>query len=60
MIRRRHSAEDGLADFGLIILLAVFFSITFILRVNLSGRSPRLCTDISRGSRGGEHAGIRG
>jgi hypothetical protein len=37
MIRNRHTAADGLTDFGLGILLAVFFSITVILQVYLSG-----------------------
>jgi hypothetical protein len=37
MIRRRHPAEDGLADFGLVILLALFISFTVILLVYLSG-----------------------
>ena len=60
MIRCQYPAEERLTDLGLVILLAVFISITVILLVYLSGRSPQLCTDISRGSHGGEHADIRG
>jgi len=51
MIRSRHPADNGLTDSGLGILLAGFFSITIIFQVYLSGRSPRLYTDISYRSR---------